>query len=39
MQEQLKKMEKEIDGMRKTKNPEKRKKMMDQHIMDHEPKQ
>ncbi|ANE57965.1 MULTISPECIES: hypothetical protein [Methylomonas] len=32
MQDQLKKMEKEIAEMRKTKNPEKRKEMMDQHM-------
>lgn len=32
MQDQLKKMEKEIAEMRKTKDPEKRKEMMDQHM-------
>ncbi len=32
MQEQLKKMEKEIAEMRKTKNPEQRKEMMNQHM-------
>jgi uncharacterized membrane protein (DUF106 family) len=32
MQEQLKKMEKEIAEMRETKNPEKRKEMMNQHM-------